>query len=192
MVPTTLNASTTDYMPSLNLALWAIPDQVVLRYNRAKTVARPPVGNLLPSGTCTYDERKIDRLTGTELDQTCTGTMGNPALRPQTNWNQNFSAEWYPNRDTMFNVSYFHQKGKIGPSEVVSRSDVKLFSGTELIDPVTGASLGDLDFNYRTYDNGVATTRKGIEFQSKTAFTFLPSVLKYTGCLLYTSPSPRD
>jgi TonB-dependent receptor len=181
IVPTTLNASTTDYMPSLNLALWAIPDQVVLRYNRAKTVARPPVTSLLPSGTCTYDERKIDTLTGTELDQTCTGTMGNPALRPQTNWNQNFSLEWYPNRDTTFNVSYFHQKGIIGPNEVQSRSDVKLFSGTELVDPVTGKSLGDLDFNYRTYDNGAATTRKGIEFQSKTAFTFLPSILKYTG-----------
>jgi TonB-dependent receptor len=181
IVPTTLNASTTDYMPALNLALWAIPDQVVLRYNRAKTVARPPVDRLLPSGTCTYDERKIDTLTGTELDQTCSGTMGNPALRPQTNWNQNLSLEWYPNRDTTFNVSYFNQKGKIGPNEVVSRSDIKLFSGTELIDPVTGKSLGDLDFNYRTYDNGVATTRKGIEFQSKTAFTFLPSVLKFTG-----------
>jgi len=181
IVPTTLSASTTDYMPSLNLALWAIPDQVVVRYNRAKTVARPPVDRLLPSGTCTFDERKIDTLTGTELDQTCTGTMGNPALRPQTNWNQNLSVEWYPNRDTTFNVSYFNQKGKIGPNEVVSRSDIKLFSGTELIDPVTGKSLGDLDFNYRTYDNGAATTRKGIEFQSKTAFTFLPSVLKYTG-----------
>jgi TonB-dependent receptor len=181
IVPTTLNASTTDYMPSLNLALWAVPDQVVVRYNRAKTVARPPVDRLLPSGTCTYDERKIDTISGTELDQTCTGTMGNPALRPQTNWNQNLSLEWYPNRDTTFNVSYFNQKGKIGPNEVVGRSDVKLFSGTELVDPVTGKSLGDVDFNYRTYDNGVATTRKGIEFQSKTAFTFLPSVLKYTG-----------
>ncbi|KQW87018.1 hypothetical protein ASC94_26675 [Massilia sp. Root418] len=181
IVPTTLNASTTDYMPALNLALWAVPDQVVLRYNRAKTIARPPVERLLPAGTCTYDERKVDALSGTELDQTCTGNLGNPALRPQTNWNQNLSVEWYPNRDTMFTASAFHQKGIIGPSELVGRSDVKLFSGTELVDPVTGKSLGDLDFNYRTWDNGAATTRKGIEFSSKTAFTFLPSVLKYTG-----------
>ena len=183
ITPTTLDASTTDYMPALNLALWTIPDQVVLRYNRAKTIARPPVTSLLPSGTCTYDERKIGTIgsNGQEPDQTCSGTLGNPALRPQTNLNQNFSVEWYPNRDTMFTASAFHQKGRIGPSVVTGRSDVKMFSGTNLVDPATGVALSDLDFNFNIWENGVATTRKGVEFSSKTAFTFLPWKLRYTG-----------
>jgi hypothetical protein len=38
---TDIDASTTDYMPSLNLALWAVPETVVVRYNQAKTIARP-------------------------------------------------------------------------------------------------------------------------------------------------------
>jgi TonB-dependent receptor len=181
--PASLSASTTDYLPAFNAALWTIPDQLVWRYNRAKTVARPPVSALLPAGTCTYDERKVGAIdsSGNEPDQTCSGTVGNPALRPQTNWNQNFSAEWYPNRDTMFSLAAFHQKGMIGPAIVQGKSNVKVFSGSQLIDPQTGVSLGDVDFNYNTWVNGAATTRKGLEFGSKTAFTFLPWYLRYTG-----------
>ncbi|MBY0243657.1 MAG: TonB-dependent receptor, partial [Burkholderiaceae bacterium] len=103
------------------------------------------------------------------------------ALRPQTNWNQNFSVEWYPNRDTMFSLASFNQRGLIGPAIVQGKSNVKVFSGSQLTDPQTGVALGDVDFNYNTWENGAATTRKGIEFGSKTAFTFLPWALKYTG-----------
>lgn len=181
--PTVMSASTTDYLPAFNAAVWTIPDQLVWRYNRAKTVARPPVSSLLPAGTCTYDERKVGAIdsNGNEPDQTCSGTVGNPALRPQTNWNQNFSVEWYPNRDTMFSLASFNQKGLIGPAIVQGKSNVKVFSGSQLTDPQTGVALGDVDFNYNTWENGAATTRKGIEFGSKTAFTFLPWALKYTG-----------
>jgi TonB-dependent receptor len=181
--PTSMSASTTDYLPAFNAALWVVPDQVVLRYNRSKTVARPPVSALLPAGTCTYDERKVGTIdsSGNEPDQTCSGTVGNPALRPQTNWNQNFSTEWYPNRDTMFSLAAFHQKGIIGPAIVQGQTGVKVFSGSQLVDPATGMSLGDVDFNYNTWMNGAATTRKGLEFGSRTAFTFLPWNLRFTG-----------
>jgi TonB-dependent receptor len=179
---TTLDASTTDYLPIYNVALWVIPDQAVVRYNHAKAVARPPVTALLPSGTCTYDERKLG-LGGEGEDpaQTCSGTVGNPALQAQTNINQNLSLEWYPNRDTMFSVGAFKQVGKIGASTTVGKSDVKVFDGSDLVDPQTGKKLADLGFDYSTYENGAATTRKGIEFASKTAFTFLPWKLRYTG-----------
>jgi hypothetical protein len=58
---------------------------------------------------------------------------------------------------------------------------VRVFSGSTEVDPVTHAPLSDLTFDYSTYLNGAATTLKGIEFSSKTAFTFLPWVLRYTG-----------
>jgi TonB-dependent receptor len=182
---TTLDSNTTDKMPIYNLALWVVPEQVVLRYNHARTVARPPVTSLLPAGTCTFDERKIGAIdnNGNEPDQTCGSNppLGNPALLAQQNSNRNLSVEWYPNKDTMFSLTGFKQVGKVGGSTVVGKSDVKVFAGSDEVDPTTGKRLSDFDFNYSTFENGPTITRKGIEFQTKTAFTFLPWYLRYTG-----------
>lgn len=179
---TALDANTTDYLPILNLSLWMVPNEVVLRYNRAKQVARPPVSALIPSGTCIYDQRLRD-----DEEQSCSGTIGNPALKAQTNQNQNLALEWYPNDDSSFSVGAFRQVGKIGGSTVVGKSAVHLFDGTGLVDPQTGQSLDNLGFDYRTYENGATITRTGVEYGSKTAFTFLPWKLRYTGAdLNYT------
>ncbi len=175
---TQTDAKTTDILPSLNLATWVLPDQLVLRYSVAKTVARPPVSRLLASGSCTYNEV----LAGQGDDpQKCSGTVGNPALKAQKNVNQNLSLEYYPNKDTMVSIAAFRQQGKIGPAiaEGVSRSP--LFANTNLVDPATGVSLGQALFDYSTWMNGATTGRKGLEFSTKTAFTFLPWLLRYTG-----------
>ena len=172
---TSISQTTHDFLPIYNLAMWVVPDQVVIRYNHAKTVARPPVTQLLPAGECIYDQ------TLTEEDQRCTGTLGNPALLAQRNVNQNLSLEYYPNKDTMFTVSAFQQKGIVGPAIKQGASQVPFFAGSSQVDPVTGTPLSSLLFDYSTYMNGAATTRKGIEFSTKTAFTFLPWFLRYTG-----------
>ncbi len=181
--PTTLAKNTTDIMPIFNLALWAVPDTLVLRYNRAKTIARPSIYSLLPAGTCTYDVRYEEGLssTGNPQDQRCTGTIGNPALKPWTNINENLSLEWYVNKDTMFTAATFRQKGIIGPAHSVGHDDNLLFAGSGAVDPATGKPLGDAKFSYTTLENGPATTRTGVEVGTKTAFTFLPSILRYTG-----------
>jgi TonB-dependent receptor len=176
---TSFEAVTTDFMPIYNLSAWLVPDQLVLRYNHAKTVARPPVSRLLPAGTCTYDQRLTDQ--GDNVDQSCSGTIGNPALQAQKNTNQNLSLEWYPNKDTMFSIATFKQEGKIGPAVKAGKTGVHVFDGTSEVDPATGIPLSTLAFDYSTWINGAATTRKGIEFGSKTAFTFLPWFLRYTG-----------
>ncbi len=180
---TSFDATSTDILPILNTSLWVIPDVLVARFNRAKTVARPPVGNLLPAGTCTYDQRRIleEAATGMDLGMTCSGTLGNPALMAQRNVNKNLSLEWYPNKDSMFSIATFNQRGVVGPSTVVGKSNVKVFAGLDYVDPATGAQLSDLEFNFNTYENGAVTTRKGIEVATKTAFTFLPWKLRYTG-----------
>ncbi|MDR7331696.1 TonB-dependent receptor [Roseateles asaccharophilus] len=176
--------SNTDVMPSLNLALWPIADKLVMRYSVGKTVARPPVSKLLPEGTCNMYEFIDSAPTeddGSEPDQGC-GRFGNPALKPQTNVNHNLSAEWYPNRDTMFSLAYYRQRGLIGaPTLITSRNDVKLFKDSNAVDPFTGKSLADTEFSHTTWDNQPAATRRGFEFSMKTAFTFLPSFLRYTG-----------
>ena len=96
----------------------------------------------------------------------------------QKNLNQNWSAEFYPNKDTMVSLAYFKQKGIIGASMVQSNSGT---IGLNVTDPVTGVSLADIPFDYNTFVNGVPTTRSGWELSTKTAFTFLPSILRYTG-----------
>jgi TonB-dependent receptor len=174
---TSIDSTTHDFLPIYNLAMWVVPDQVVIRYNHAKTVARPPVTRLLPSGTCTYDERFVE----TDTNQRCSGTVGNPALLAQQNTNQNLSIEYYPNKDTQFTVSAFKQEGKVGPSIQSGVAGVQAFPGSTEVDPLTGQALANLKFDYSTWLNGAATTAKGLEFSSKTAFTFLPWLLRYTG-----------
>lgn len=174
-----IDETSNDHLPSLNLALWMVPDQFVVRYSGAKTVARPPVTYLLPSGNCKYDETLYDR--DPNATQRCSGTIGNPALQAQMNFNQNLSAEWYPNRDTMFSLAYFKQDGKIGPAISQGVNRLPLAGGGALVDPVTGVALSDIDFDYSVWQNGAATSRKGFEFGTKTAFTFLPWFLRYTG-----------
>ncbi len=177
-----LQKTNTDLMPAYNYALWVVPSKVVVRYSFAKTVARPPVNRLLPAGTCTYSELKDDLVIddGVVQDQTC-GTIGNPGLKPQTNSNQNLSIEWYPNKDFMFSLATFKHSSKIGGPRIVSKNGANLFEGEDLTDPQTGRKLSDYSFTYNTYENGPGTSRTGWEFASKSAFTFLPWVLKYTG-----------
>ncbi len=178
-MPVAIDETSNDHLPSLNLALWMVPDQFVVRYSGAKTVARPPINYLLPSGNCKYDETLADR--DPNATQRCSGTIGNPALQAQTNFNQNLSFEWYPNRDTMFSLAAFKQDGKIGPAISQGVTALPLAGGGSLVDPVTGVALGDIDFDYSVWQNGAATSRKGFEFGTKTAFTFLPWFLRYTG-----------
>ncbi len=182
---TSIQGSNTDVMPSLNLALWVVPDKTVLRYNIGKTIARPPVSKLLPSGTCIYSEivdQGFDDPDGSDPDQRCTGTMGNPNLKPQTNVNQNLSVEWFANRDTMLSAAVFRQRGLVGaPTLVAPRTNTKVFQGSGAIDPVTGKPLADMEFAFNQWDNQQPSTRRGVELGMKTAFTFLPWVLRYTG-----------
>ncbi len=175
---TSTEASASDVLPSLNLAMWLMPNQLVARYSAARTVARPPVSRLLPSGSCTFDERREDE---NEVFQRCSGTIGNPLLQAQQNVNQNLSIEYYPNRDTMFSVAAFRQNGKVGAAISQGVSKVPLFAGTDLVDPSTGIPLAGVLFDYSTWMNGAATARKGLEVSTKTAFTFLPWLLRYTG-----------
>jgi TonB-dependent receptor len=173
---TEVDATTTDILPSYNLAMWVVPDKVVLRYSHAKTVARPPVTQLLPAGNCTYDQRLAD----VNAAQRCSGTIGNPALQARTNVNQNLSVEYYPNKDTMFTFATLRQDGRIGAA-IAQGSKLPLFAGNDLIDPGTGIKLSELPFDYSTWMNSATTTRSGIEAGTKTAFTFLPWYLRYTG-----------
>ncbi|BEV09778.1 TonB-dependent receptor [Asticcacaulis sp. DW145] len=181
--PFTMTKTTRDWLPSYNANLWVVPDQLVLRYSTAKTVARPPINRLIPAGNCTNDERNTGTLEsdGSETDMTCSGTIGNPNLKPYTAKNQQMTLEWYPNKDTMFSLAYHKLDVRIGGPVAVTQSDGKLFAGTGLVDPQTGQSIDNTEFTYSQWVNDSGYGRTGWEFSSKTAFTFLPWYLRYTG-----------
>ncbi|MFC5458530.1 TonB-dependent receptor [Massilia niabensis] len=183
---TAINATTTDYLPSLNFNTWIIPDKLVLRYNWGKTIGRPPGGRLIPNGTCEYDGRGTVEADedGTEGDALtrCTDIMGNPELKPLTNYNRNLSLEWYANKDIMVSGSIYEQKGIIGfPNLIETLDEVYPFAGSNAIDPQTGTSLADLPFAMRRWTNQLPFTRKGFEVSTKLGFTALPWYLRYTG-----------
>lgn len=174
-----LGASTTDWLPTVNLNLWGFNESVVLRLYGGKTVARPNIGRLIPSGECTIDERIVLDGDGDDIFG-CPGRVGNPGLKPFTAWNYNASLEWYPNKDTLLSVTYGKLDVKIGNPIQVTRQ-FRPFEGSDVVDPVTGNPLGELTFDVPTWDNGPGYKRSIWEFQAKTAFTFLPWFLKYTG-----------
>lgn len=180
--PVTINRSYTGWMPAYNAALWTIPDKLVVRYSWAKTIAPAPMNRLWPGGTCTFDERRLDAVDadGSAQDMTCQ-TFGNPDLKPYTATKNNTSIEWYPNRDTSFSLAYYRQKVRIGAPIVVPVRNSNVFAGSDAVVPGTDKRLSDYEFGLNTYQNGPGYVQTGWEFSSRTAFTYLPWKLKYTG-----------
>ncbi|MDC7685287.1 TonB-dependent receptor [Asticcacaulis sp. BYS171W] len=186
--PVSIERSYTDWLPSYNLALWAVPDKVVLRYNWSKTVARPDVTKIWPAGTCTYDERIADAqdaYDGDDEDGTvslmgCSSTLGNADLKPYTATKNNTSLEWYINKDTFVSLAYYRQKIRIGSPQQYQTTGSP-FGGSSEIDPNTGRPLSDYSFTYNTWRNRPGDTQSGWELSTKTALTFLPWHLRYTG-----------
>jgi len=177
--PATINSSTRDWLPTVNLNLWAFRDSLVFRAYGGKTVARPSTDRLLPGGNCTaYDERQA--LIAGDDEFGCSGRLGNPGLKPFTAWNYNFSLEWYANADTLFSATFGRLDVKVGnPIGVTVLS--RPFEGSTVTDPVTGRPLSEIEFSIPTWANGPGYKRNIWEFQAKTAFTMLPWIFRHTG-----------
>ncbi len=179
---TSLQDDSRDWLPAVNLNLWLMPDELVLRYYEGKVMARPPPGALLPSGTCTVDDRNSADVNGTtDAPNTCTGRVGNPGLKPFKGDNQNLTVEWYPTQDLMLSVAHYNNKIIIGAPINANMPASNLFAGSSATDPVTGESLSDFDFTYPSYVNGPSGTQLGWEYTAKVAFTFLPWIFRHTG-----------
>lgn len=179
---TSVQGNSTDWTPSYNLNLWVRPN-IVLRYYSGHVIARPSVTQLLPSGNCSISDLTLDtsNLSDDQVDQVCTGRVGNPALKPYKAINHNESVEWYINKDTMVSLAYYYNNVLIGGPINANVSNSFLFAGTDFKDPVTGVPLSQAQFTYPSYVNGPSGLQRGVEFNTKIAFSFLPWFLKYTG-----------
>jgi len=178
---TSLEGDTKDWLPAANLNLWFTPE-IVLRYYQGTVMSRPPVGNLLPSGTCTVDERNEADVNGTtDNPNTCTGRVGNPDLLPFKGENKNLTVEWYPTEDLMFSIAGYRNKIVTGAPITANMPAATLFEGSDAVDPVTGQPLSELDFTYPSFVNGPSGTQLGMEYTAKVALTFLPWIFRHTG-----------
>jgi TonB-dependent receptor len=180
---TSLTNETKDWLPAFNLNLWVLPEQLVLRYYQGRVMSRPPPANLLPSGTCTIDERNSADVNGTsDNPNTCSGRVGNPGLQPFKADNHNISLEWYPTQDLMFSVGHYRNVVEVGAPINANLPASNLFAGNDAaVDPVTGLPFSDFSFTYPSYINGPSGTQLGWEYSAKVAFTFLPWILRHTG-----------
>jgi len=189
-----IHRETNDFLPSLNLALWPIEDQFVVRYSIAKQRARPSMLQLTgkEAATCSkmdeatraavekliaqypaqFNDPAVDNedsgaLIRGDAANNCTGRIGNPELKGYAATTQNLSAEWYPNRDTQLSVGLFAIDVKSGYPDSVNVNDYKID--------------GDV-YSVGTYEDGPGGLKqKGVEVAGRTAFTFLPWRLRYTG-----------
>ncbi len=187
---TEISRESEDFLPSFNLAIWPIEDQLVVRYAAAKQRARPSMTQLTgtAAATCNFISA-ADQATLEELgvafpgywndadadvesepvnEKRCSGRIGNPELKGYEATTQNLSLEWYPNRDTQVSLGTYSIDVKTGrPDDDVVLPEYEL-EGNTYIAPT-----------YRDGDGGLKQT--GFEVAARTAFTFLPSVLRYTG-----------
>lgn len=163
-----------DWLPSVNLNLWAFNDTVVFRAYGGRTVSQPTIGRLIPAGTCTIDDREFLEADGADAFG-CSGRIGNPSLKPFTARSRNLSLEWYPNADTVFSAAYGKLNVLIADPVAVTRP-MSLFG----VNPITGEPI-EATFNVPTWENGPGFKRSIWEFSAKTAFTFLPWKFRYLG-----------
>lgn len=152
-----------DFLPAFNFALFVTPD-IVVRADWSRVMARPKFDNLAPNSNCLFDLTPGGSSDGDPDD--C--SAGNPRLKPYRAAQFNIGAEWYPNRDTSFAITYYQKN-----------------IDTFILSPqvVRGVDFfGDgRQFDVRMPINGVGATQRGVEVSAQMAFTFLPSPLDGLG-----------
>ena len=153
-----------DYLPSLNVMGWVVPDKFMVRFGLAKVMSRPSVDLLAPNARCIRNSGQA--VFGGDGSDDC--TAGNPDLKPFRAKNTDLSFEYYPSADSQVSVGLFKKdiESYILDKQIVKGVD--LFKNGELFD-VTQAI------------NGKGATTKGVELTARTAFTFLPGWLSGFG-----------
>jgi len=155
-----LDNSYHDYLPSLNVMGWAVPDKFMVRFGLAKVMSRPRVDLLAPNARCIIGSG--NPAYGGEGDDDC--TAGNPDLKPFRATNTDLSFEYYPSADSQVSVGLFKKKidSYILEKQIVRGVDLFRDGGK---------------FDVTQAINGEGATTKGIEMTARTAFTFLPGWL---------------
>ncbi|GAB2676864.1 TonB-dependent receptor [Aliiglaciecola aliphaticivorans] len=134
----------TDVLPSLALNYRPKPE-VVVRAAWTNTIGRPNYSDVVP----TFEEEDGN------------GESGNPELEPYSSMGLDFSAEFYPDADTVMAVASFYKRIK-NPIYTQTVYDTE-FAGVDLLSLSQPQNANDGDL-------------LGIELNAMTRFTSLPSI----------------
>jgi TonB-dependent receptor len=162
-VPTRDENKYWEWLPSANLTLHP-RERVNLRFAVARTMSRPEFDQLAPRNILSVPNPADPRTNPTIRG---TGSAGNTQLRPQTAWNYDITAEYYPG-DAAYVLSLFYK-------------DVKDFI---FYDTVFGVSLpgqGNQLFNLTQVVNLSGGKAYGFELGFNQPLSFLPSPLNGLG-----------
>ncbi|WP_111640655.1 TonB-dependent receptor [Marinimicrobium alkaliphilum] len=172
----TISSSYSDVLPSLNLNLHLIQDELILYFGAAKVMSRPRIGDINVNANCT-----LYKNTQAEIDNEANVcTAGNPNLDPYRATQMDLALTWYPNQDSIVSGALFTK-------------DITSW----IIDPETNY---DVDFfnDGRVWDvrqrlNGSGVKVKGLELQASTMFTMLPAPFDgFGGSVNYTYMEADD
>ncbi|MGL6161330.1 TonB-dependent receptor [Microbulbifer sp.] len=154
----TFSREYSDFLPSINMNLALIPDELVLYFGMAKVMARPRSSDLNVNASCTINTTRQSQID--QMPNTCSG--GNPLLDPYRARQMDIALNWYPNEDSMVSAAYFTKDITSWILDAETRQDIDFLGDGRLWD-VRQKINGD---------SGVKT--KGIELQASTVFTMLP------------------
>ncbi|MDP5032763.1 MAG: TonB-dependent receptor [Paraglaciecola sp.] len=154
-----------DTLPSINLNLGLIPDQLVLYVGAAKVLAHPKTSDLNVNATCKIYYTRLSEL-GDENRNTC--SAGNPALKPYMAEQWEVALNWYPDDQSIISGSYFVKDITSWIIDADTRYDVDFFGDGRLWD-------------VKQKLNGSGVKNKGLELQASTIFDFLPGILSNMG-----------
>ncbi len=170
----TVNRSYSDWLPSMNIALYP-SENVIVRGAIAKVVTRPTLGNLTPGGSIDGFNFRI--------------TYGNPQLNPYRATNFDLGIEWYFAPQAILSAAGFIKKVASFP---ISQAFSATFASTglpkEALPPSSPAFINfdpNQLYTITANVNGTGATLKGIELAAQIPFSAFTdtSVIKNFGIL---------
>lgn len=166
-----------DTLPSFNLNLGLIPEELILYLGAAKVLAHPKTDDLNVNASCNIYYTRRSQLEG-EPKNSC--SAGNPALNPYLADQWEVALNWYPNDQSIVAGSYFVKDITSWIIDANTRYDVDFFGDGRLWD-------------VRQKINGSGVTNKGFELQASTIFDFLPQPFNnFGGSVNYTYMKSAD
>ncbi|BFM05151.1 TonB-dependent receptor [Halioxenophilus aromaticivorans] len=160
----TLSNDYSDFLPSLNVNLGIIPDQLILYAGAAKVMAHPKGKDLNIAATCLI---RLDT-ESLNLGYTNTCSAGNPRLDPYRAKQLDLAINWYATEDTFLSAALFKKELDTWVLERDEQFGVNYFNDGTLYD-VTQVV------------NGSGATTEGYELTASTFFSSLPGILQNTG-----------
>jgi TonB-dependent receptor len=182
-VLTTTERNYDNTLPALNVVLEAT-DDFLIRFGAAKTMTRPPLGQITPGGTASVSGNNK------------TVTSGNPELNPFEADNYDVALEWYFAPESLVSIAFFYKD--IDTFVQTIRTTNQPFSANPLglddsvalalCGPAVPADTCLAGWEFSVPANTPGGDLDGFEISYQQPFTFLPAPFNNFGAIInYTA-----